>query len=1121
MDPFADAMSILSGGMPQQGMPRSQSGPALPPLTPQEEDSLLSRVGSGALSGLGYVGSSLGKAFGGRAIRGALGGNARELLSIIPFSDAMGITNPEEEVHGSQLLGSTPDTPFLSAQGLGGLGLDILLDPATYLSFGASALTKTGQAAKAAGVLPKTVAGRLAGLGAGDAGIDALARVAGGADNLIGSTAAVTPEMIANVAGQRLGGHVGVGLPFMGNAATFDLGVPGAAVRDFFGGLPGAGAVSSAVSPAIGWAGDKLGGLKRGAQALFQADKMGQTDPVLQAMAGHVSENLPGRMAAANQAIDPLLEQAARVAGWQPGMEMTPAIEAALHGQIPGLRQALEGTGPIPAGLEDVVTGAARLNQQGLEAARAVGYADNPLESTLDYATRQATIMPKDKAFSATKGGAVPTDQLARQDVFKNIPTGAPGVKGTINDLSTRKDLLGLPDLDIAQAIRRDVLGMSQADEVAFNVMQQNKGQTDDLLAEMKLIDKRGGLSPVDKQKLAQMTVDEAKRVDLEAKWVQSAKLTDWYKGLDHDALGQTGGYFGNHGLKDLGTKMRADAMRVLKAEAFHKGIAKSVMSEAEAGAGAYSINRLLDEAGLKLPIKDHATETGALYATLKALQQEGKLAKGAKTDDLGKLFIPKDTAEAMINFTNASTSPKGLDPFLGVYDSLTNLTKAGQTVLWPANHMRNQTTAFFQNWVHGAFDPSVKGPMGYIKPWLDAKKIHGGGVAEGLSAAPAFKGLDDAAASQELMRQAHNYGLFGKHTKQASEVVGNQAWEVPGRVFEIPGAAREGFGAQLGKLATKDPGAWNPLNTAGVGQATVDKFAPIAAGRGVGGYLDDVNRLSVAAAKLKQGYSMEAAMEAAFAAHYDFGNLSKFEKGVMRRAIPFYNWSRQNIPAVIGEIAGKPGGKVATTIKATTAAKGEDPGFIPEWLGQGVALPIGGQGEDGTQRFLSSFGLPIEDMGNLMGTGSVLGQLNPLLKAPLEVMTGRQFHTGRNLGDLHPTTGNTIADQALFNSPISRFATTGRQMADPRKSWGDVAFNLLSGARITDIDMNRQRGIAARDYAEDLLRGQPGVSQYQRMFVSPENLPLLSQEEQNLYRLLQTQARRAQSQGRQAQPSR
>ena len=132
------------------------------PLAPQEEESVLGRIGSAALGGVGYAGAALEKALGGRALRGALGGKPRELLSIIPFSDTLGITNEADRVSGKELLGYDRHDDSWGGM-LGGMGGEMALDPGSYLTFGAGALSKAGQAAKAAGVLPKTTAARATG----------------------------------------------------------------------------------------------------------------------------------------------------------------------------------------------------------------------------------------------------------------------------------------------------------------------------------------------------------------------------------------------------------------------------------------------------------------------------------------------------------------------------------------------------------------------------------------------------------------------------------------------------------------------------------------------------------------------------------------------------------------------------------------------------------------------------------------------------------------------------------------------------------------------------------------------------------------------------------------------
>lgn len=78
------------------------------------------------LDTLGYVGDSADK-LGGRAVRGLLGGNTRELLSVVPFSDRIGLTDESEIVRGADLAGGNEWLGF---------GMEMALDPSNYLGFG-------------------------------------------------------------------------------------------------------------------------------------------------------------------------------------------------------------------------------------------------------------------------------------------------------------------------------------------------------------------------------------------------------------------------------------------------------------------------------------------------------------------------------------------------------------------------------------------------------------------------------------------------------------------------------------------------------------------------------------------------------------------------------------------------------------------------------------------------------------------------------------------------------------------------------------------------------------------------------------------------------------------------
>ena len=115
---------------------------------------------AGLLDALDYAGSVAEK-FGGREVRGLLGGKPRELLSAIPFSDTLGITDPRERVTGHDLASQWGLTsaahPWASTAA--GLGIDLATDPLSWGGGGALARAlgmagRAGEAASGASKIP-------------------------------------------------------------------------------------------------------------------------------------------------------------------------------------------------------------------------------------------------------------------------------------------------------------------------------------------------------------------------------------------------------------------------------------------------------------------------------------------------------------------------------------------------------------------------------------------------------------------------------------------------------------------------------------------------------------------------------------------------------------------------------------------------------------------------------------------------------------------------------------------------------------------------------------------------------------------------------------------------------
>lgn len=1052
LDPFA--MPDPFGAPP---LPRQQQQ-QLPPLTPAEQSSLLEKIGSAGLGGLSFLGGILNKP--GRIVRGALGGHFDELGNVIPFSDALGITSPEREVRGTDILRNLgvhdeQDPSLFSAAGAAGFGVDLLTDPLTYLSFGGHALSKAGIAAKKAGTLPATVAERAA---------------------------------------AGLGGHIGIGLPFGGNAATADLAPLGNAiaggVRKAAGFVPGGNAALDTVGNAASGLGDLY---NRTIPPLFQKSALGQTDPAAQSVARELSAELPGVQAGARRKV----------------MNISSTLPEAGLTQQGGrdIRVGLESLDANSGPFESAINGQRGYQQDLLQRANHQGLPDLPLsDEAIGFAPRQATIATKSER-SAMEASMRPSGQLpARQELLKGLPTEG---TGSINDLTRREDLLPMRQAykagdkaPLENIIKKDYLKVDDAELIKLRnqaaaagpssmskeeygslVKQFGKKQADDIVSKAG-----GGFSaPPDMDRLA----------TLEAHAKQAENLANWVATSVPEDLAKNGlGFFDRHPHVDLMEKAVRDETRILKASKLYQAVAKM----AAVDPSGVPLADVLKNAGLTFT---HEGKPVAMSRMLEALQAEGKLPAGTLDNfkNLEGLSIPRDQVSRVAKFTQAATSPAGLKPVLDIIDSATNLTKSFQTALWPANWVRNQTQAMFQNFVHDAYNAHVTGPMSYVKPLVDAKAWRDGGVISGASKYPGFEHLTDEAATKVLQKEISAFNVHSAFRGPEADIIGGDL-ATRKLLPDMPGEARKGFGDILKQYPT---GLTKPTGVAGVGENLVDTFGPVKAGRELNQELHAVDRVSTYLAKRSQGFTPEAALKEVNLAHYDFTNVSQFEKGVMQRIVPFYNFARQNVPAVLTEIAENPGGKMATALKGTLAARGEHPGFLRGDLQQGIAAPIGGE-ENGQQRYLNHLGLGFEDLGRMDGAG-LLGMLNPLIKAPIEQATGKQLFTGRDLRDLHSRVGDLtgtplpLGENLLMNSPLGRVVSTASTLADPRKTLADKAVNTLTGARLTDVDVEGARRNAVRDYIAEQMHG-PGISQYSDFAVKPENMPMLSPLQQQLFQM-------------------
>jgi hypothetical protein len=1134
-------------------------GQRFPALEPTEEESVLGTLGRRVLGGVGYVGSLLDKTFGGRAIRGVLGGKPREALSIIPFSDTLGITDEADTVRGRDLLQKAgivgPDSPGLNAGDVGGFLVDLLLDPSTYFSFGASALGRGGKLAKAAGVLPTTLRGRL-GTTLGDlttatnfadlGRVSKLNEMIGNAARVSGT--ALTPDVLQ----ESLGGLARAHLPFSSGGALVGTGDSGLAMLDTLQkakDLPGIRHVGQALAPV----GSALAPVGRGLRALFDKDVGNAVTEPLQEANAVLAQRLPRAEATAK--LNLLKEIAPLGEAGLLGEGVFPRTSAHLLDVLENAPPPPNFVGPprpplVPGSAEDIASsGLRRLLDEAQKREAKLGAGSQRLEN---YAPRSLAPDLKDPLASSGRPmrSLDPMDAhaVARQELFGDLPTNWINAMGERQFVTPNFD--ALTPLERSYAIRKEYLhpweemrqqlGRGEAVVGPATAMEQRWLDLKEYAPGARLrIDEEGlkrirELSALSRERPLQAAeqailntlTEQAKNTRDFDRLVsiknQADQLADYIGGL------RPGPVFGDNLLADVQNRLVRGARREAKVDTLYdvlKGATRTPGTESVPLADV--MNQLRHTANLTDEARPVLMRRMGLDPTQMAHHQQ-----------FDTLQIPRALAEDVQRTIRGFTQPESLQPLLGAFDSVTNLTKAAQVGPWPARYVRDFVQNLWSQFVGGHHDPRFESidPRRYSQPLMDAYQVfRKGDVLEGAKDFPLFAGrsLTDEAATKELQQLAHAWGMAGQASRltRDTDLVGPGARAASEAGVRLPGEVRPSLGKILGDMY--NPVRWedrNPLNIAGVGGRTVTTFTPMKSAHELSGFIDDITRGGSFLAMLRQGYTPEAAAQAVKKSLYDFGHLSDFEKSVMRRVVPFYSWARANLPAQLEQLALDPGGKTATAVKASSNLQRQE-GFQPPHVAETLGVNLGSSAA-GTVRYLASLGLPFEDLRDIsIGRGvsrdvgrtfeRLLGQTNPLIKGPLELATGRQFYSGRDLGDLHGPTGDIGLDQLLMNSPLSRVYTTGRTLADPRKDVLTKLINVIGPAKLTDVDIEKAKDRAAQDILTDVLRGQTGIRVMSRPYVRRGEESLLAPEDVALMRLQTTLEKRAQDKAREQRSSR
>jgi len=1078
--------------------PKKQKTATLPDLSPDEQDSLLRGIANKSLGAASAVGNVL------DTVRGATW-DALQGKNPLP-----GVFNPSERTSGTDLInGKGINHPGISDD-LMGFAAEVLGDPLTYMTLGGSAVSKAGQLAKKLGLLGdaskvasqaagKTVGKRVARMttNLGDllthAGPEAVTK----AEDLVGGAA-----KLSELSGDKLGGLVGIGLPFKDPAFTLGK---GALSQKIAGGMDAIGSAArwSPVGRALamGFSPDAGGRFTRagqeGAAAARQAENIGRADVLGKAF------DVQHRLAALGLPPDQLTRILDRMVE-VPGGVIDPTVgkhsaaaAAELASLPPNVQQELQSV------VTDMQSHQAATRQRSVDMGNYVQELSS--EHTGQYSARFANAAGGPSA--SRPGGLLFDTTFGKgRKAFLDIPEGRSAIEALATDPNVVAGRTTKP-LQAARHVLNNYLGVSNNDVLkSFDFQKQLK---EDTFA--KVMGDPGLPDAVRKQMADHIA-------GIKAKQKQAKELANYFGKRDAKRFyGDPVGDYLTYQLKRSKTNAHSDEM--LKFMAQH--------AAPVGGDGIVPIADILKGSNFVLP-GGTAVDPNAL----------AMLAKHG-VNDITAAGLPANVAEELLKSMKSSTTSSVLDPLKEMVDSETNWVKGLWTTPWAAFHGRNAATGVTNQLYESGVNPTHARAIGQFINGK-AKDLAGAGEIPAIKRALIDRGLPNTPENATKIAQefAYQHEIIKPYMGQGASVdpnfapdtIGNFTKSVPGREKPAP------FSEVIKDFFTVSPESTrNPRDMRGVKNyktgeiRTESKFGPVMAGEKLGQRIENSNRLQPFYELLFQGVDPAEAAKRAITSNVDYSSraYTEFEKKYLTRLFPFYKYSSRTAPLVMKRLMEHPGGGTAQTIRLTNDLKDES-GFTPDYIGGGLAIPIPG-GKEGIQKYLTGLGFQHEILNNLATAGpggiqktgmDLLGQLHPVPKTALELATGKQFFTGRDLKDLDARSGRIgeqtgllespksvpyWMDELLMNSPAARAVSTVGQLVDSRKSVLQKAVNLLTGVRTSDVDVEKQKEISARKIIEEMLRGQPGVGRHESLYVSPENAATMDPATLQLMALLKS----------------
>lgn len=294
---------------------------------------------------------------------------------------------------------------------------------------------------------------------------------------------------------------------------------------------------------------------------------------------------------------------------------------------------------------------------------------------------------------------------------------------------------------------------------------------------------------------------------------------------------------------------------------------------------------------------------------------------------------LANETYEKMTNVESIAKAIK-------YFDNVQNLWKA-QVLVAPSYHIRNEVGNLWNNFLANV------GPDSYVKSTALQTRMARGTLSK---------------ADEALVETMKKEGVIG---------TGQYGGDITQTIADEIGGA-----------------SWNPVS---------QRFGLYKGNRAIGSAIEDNAKIAHYLQKIDDGFTPKASAESVKKYLFDYSDLTWGEQNILKRVMPFYTWTRKNVPLQIEQFFNQPGkfSNVGTAQRnIESGVETPDERYLNDYIKSNTPMRWSTNEDGSTSYLLLGSWLPAASAVQMLSQNpkKLLEMLSPVYKVPSDMLHNRSF---------------------------------------------------------------------------------------------------------------------------------